>query len=413
MRPWCLLAGLLAALAPAAAWAEAEPDNTDWPTVISRLQHTAYERPGTASVREQLALAYNNYGVSLGNQRQWGLAAQQLQEALRLEGNNAQFQSNLANIYLNQAYEAYQQHQLVQALGAVDEAVKLNPNLASGFALLGEIQYARQQLKEAKGSWERALELDPSMVEIRPRLARVREELPIESKFERLSQAYFDLRYEEELERPAGFDVRDALLNARRHVGSDFSYWPKYKIVVLIYSAEQFHALREETPDWVAGQFDGKIRVPLPSAQLNPAMVTQILFHEYTHALIHDLAKDRCPAWLNEGLAEYEGRSQLRGTLPRLRAAFKENALIPWPEVSEHITSMRDAEEVGLAYEQSYSLVAYLLERYAFWRIRRILKAIGEGVPWEDALAVEVRTKRPRLEAQWRAWLPEFLARQP
>ena len=411
MRAWCRLAGALLLLVPFTSRLAGEEDTTDWPTVISQLQRTAYERPGAASVREQLALAYNNYGVSLGNQRQWELAVQQLQDAIRLDGDNQQFQSNLGSIYLNQAYEAYHQHQLIQALRAVDEALKLKPDAAQGFALLGEIQYDRQQLKEAKASWERALELDPSLPQIPQRLAQLRQELPIESKFERLSQAYFDLRYEEGLERPAGFDIRDALLNARRRVGSDFAYWPKYKIVVLIYSAEQFRALREETPDWVAGQFDGKIRVPLPSAQLNTAMVTQILFHEYTHALIHDLAKGRCPAWLNEGLAEYEGRSQLRGTLPRLSAALGDNNLMPWVEISDHISTSLPADEVGLAYEQSYSLVAYLVERFAFWRIRRLLTAIGDNTPWQGALVAEVHTKLPRLEGQWRAWLPEFLAR--
>ena len=410
---WALplwIALLLFSWCPAMAGEEAG-DDMDWPQMIARLQQAVYERPGLSHVRQQLATAYNNYGVSLGNQRQWELAAQQLQEALRLDRDNAQFKVNLSSIYLNQAYEAYEQHQLPQAFQRAQDAIALNPKLAQGDALLGEIYYSRQQLKEAKAAWERALARDPSLHEIQARLAQVSEELPVESKFERLSQAYFDLRYEEQLRRPVGFDIRDALLSARRRVGGDFAYWPKYKLIVLIYSAEQFRALRQETPEWVAGQFDGKIRVPLPGAQMNSAMVTQILFHEYTHALIHDLAKGRCPSWLNEGLAEYEGRSQLRGAVPRLAKAAQESRLVPWLELSDHISTALPAEDVGLAYEQSYSAVAYLVERFSFWRIRRVLKALGDGQPWDAALAAELRTKAPRLESQWRQWLPEFLAK--
>jgi len=399
-----LLATCVAASAPAA---EEDPN---WPETISRLRQQVYERPGHAHTRQQLAIAYNNYGVSLGNQGQWGLAAQQMQEAIRLDGESEQFRMNLANIRLNQAHEAIQRHDLTTALGALEETIELNPNLPQAYAMLGEIQYEKQQLKEAKASWERAAELDPSQDGLVERLARVRQELPIESKFERLSQAFFDLRYEEHLERPVGFDVRDALLQARRHVGSDFAYWPKHKLVVLIYSAEHFRALRQETPDWVAGQFDGKIRVPLPSAQLDQATVKQILFHEYTHALVHDVAKGRCPSWLNEGLAEYEGRTQLRGSVQLLARAHQANHLIPWRELSDHISTALPAEEVGLAYEQSYSIVTYLVGRYGFWRLRRILKGIAEGTPWEAALADELRLKLPKLETRWLEWLPEFLS---
>ena len=404
-----LLAALLGLAAPAAA-AETGDEGaaTDWPAMITRLQREASERPGAAATRQELATAYNNYGVSLGNEGQWAQAIQQLQEALRLDRDNARFQDNLAKLHLNQAHEAYGQHQLAQALQAVERALELDPELAHGYALLGEIQYQRQQLKDAKAAWERAVALDPSLTAVAARLEQVDRELPVESTFERLSQAYFDVRYDEELQRPAGFDVRDALLRARREVGSDFAYWPKYKLIVLVYRPEQFHGLGH--PDWIAGKFDGKIRMPLPGAQMPPALVTQILFHEYTHALIHDLAKGRCPAWLNEGLAEYEGRSQLQGRVDRLAEAVAQDQLIPWQELSAAIGPDQPAERMALAYEQSYSLAAYLIDRYAFWRIRRILKALGEGQPWESVLASELRIKLPRLESYWRQSLPDFLA---
>jgi hypothetical protein len=237
----------------------------------------------------------------------------------------------------------------------------------------------------------------------------VNDELPVEAKFERLSQASFDLRYEEGLDRPVGFDVRDALLAARREVGGHFSCWPKYKIVVLMYSAENFRKLRAEVPEWVAGQFDGKIRLPMPSNGLPATTVRQILYHEYTHALIHELAAGKCPLWLNEGLAEYEGRTQGAGTVDRLRAAHQEGRLIPWTELNSYFSSSRSSDEVALAYEQSYSIVAYLVWRYSFWRFKRLLSAFAAGKEWEPAFADEFRTKPARLERQWLDWLPEFL----
>jgi tetratricopeptide (TPR) repeat protein len=421
-----------------------EPEE-DWPTIISRLQYQLNQNPGHAMTRQRLATAYNNYGVSLSEQHQWDLAVQQLEEAIRLDGANERFQANLSSTYLNQADELDKRFQANAALEAVKKAMGYDPKLKQAYdivermkrvdpvlrevralglgpsqarllaqacSVLGRVQYDRQKLAEAEVAWRVALECDPTIPNLQGRLDQLAEERPVESQFERLSQGYFDIRYEETLEQPAGFDIRDALLDARSAVGSDFSYWPRppRKIIVLLYSAESFRRIRQETPDWIAGQFDGKIRVPFPSTTLPEARVREILFHEYTHAVIYDLTKGTCPLWLNEGLAEYQGRSQNAGTLTHLQAAHQANGLIPWQELSEHFSTALGAEHVALAYEQSYSLVAYLVRRYGFWKIRRLLRAIAEGQPWEAALEQEVRLKPTRLEAEWRRWLPEFLA---
>ena len=405
------VAGLFLLTAPAgwAAPAAEEPaEPVDWPTVISKLQQEAYNRPN-GRARQQLALAHNNYGVVLGTQGQWDLAATQLEEALRLDEANPQYQSNLGRIRLNQAYETYQQHRTNHALRYLDAVTALQPKLIEAYLLRGEIEYGRQKLKEAKAAWERARELNPAQPGLAERLAQVSSELPVESKFERLSQAYFDLRYEEQQEGPSGFDIRDALLEARRLVGSDFAYWPSHKIVVLIYSAESFRALRQQTPDWVAGQFDGKIRVPLPGRQLDTPAVKRILFHEYTHALIYDLAKGRCPVWINEGLAEYEGRKQQSTPFVGLTGAHAANRLIPWTQLSSQFAFSLSVEQVSVGYEEACSVVTYVIERYGFWRVRRLLKTLGEGQAWEAALTGELRSKLPKLEAEWRAWLPQWL----
>lgn len=384
------------------------PESVPWPEVIARLEDELERRP-VPQLREQLAIAYNNYGVSLGARGEWASAAMQLQHAVRLDQDNPQLTQNLSNAYLNQAYLAYQQHRLNEAATLVEQVLALTPDLAQAHALRGEVEYGRQRLKEAKAAWMKALELDPSQPDLRRRLEQVTDELPVESKFDKLSQAYFDLRYEQQFDHPVEFDIRDALLEARRQVGSDFAYWPKYKLVVLIYSAASFRTLRMETPDWVAGQFDGKIRVPLPDGELAPVAVKRIIFHEYTHALVHDLTQGRCPTWLNEGLAEYEGRTQETAPLSQLAQAVETGQLVPWTQLSDSFSFSLPASQVAFAYEQSYSIVSYLVERYGFWRIRRILKAIADRASWDAALVGEFRLKLARLETNWREWLPGWL----
>ena len=199
-------------------------EETDWPVVIARLRHESQNRPGFGGVRQELAVALNNYGVSLAEQGQWDLARAQLEEAMDLDPHNAQFAKNLASVHLREGHDAYEAHRSVEAKTSLERAIALDPGLAQAHALVGDIEYDNQQLVKARAAWQKAVELDPQLSQLTERLERLSQELPVESKFERLSQAYFDLRYEEHLERPVGFDIRDALLQARREVGSDFAY---------------------------------------------------------------------------------------------------------------------------------------------------------------------------------------------
>lgn len=401
-----LLAGGWSLELAAAERAPTPESDTDWAEQIERLRGQG-ENPSTL---QQLAASYNNYGVSLANQGQLPEAVQQLEEALRLEPANASFQSNLSAIHVKLAQAAYEAHNLTAAKEEITHALLLNPKDSVAYATLGSIEYQRQHLKEAKAAWEQTLSLDPSLQDIHEKLAQLNRELPVESSFEKLSQLYFDLRYTSELERSTGFDLRDALLDARRKVGSDFACWPKSKLVVLIYNSAQFRDLRQSTPEWVGGQYDGKIRVPLPGKEFDEATVRRILFHEYTHAVVYELVERRCPLWFNEGLAEYEGWKEHPSSWSLLRRALSEPHSLSWAALAGSSWSTLSAHDASLAYQQAHSIVCYLAERYGVWRIRRVLKALANETPLETAFSQEFHVKPARLEENWRQWLVEFFA---
>lgn len=401
--------GLVEAAEHQAAASEAKAE-TDWPAMIAQLRQQVDYLPENADTRHQLAVAYNNYAVTLADQNSFSDSIRQLQEAVRLEPDDAQFQTNLALIHLRAAQAAYQNQRVAEAKTLVAEAIKIAPQQADAYTLLGEIEYHSQRLKEAKAAWDQAVKLNPALDVVQEKLKRLNQELPVESEFEKVSQAYFDVRYTEMLKRSAGYDIRDTLLRARREVGADFSLWPTGKLIVLVYSAEQFRQLRKDTPDWVAGQYDGKIRVPLPGPEFDEKAVVRTLFHEYTHALVHQVAGTRCPTWLNEGLAEYEGWRDQASPWTSLRKAVATNALVPWEQLSERFSAGRPAAEVAQAYEEAHSIARYLVERYGFWRMRRVLKAVADGADLNETLVKEFHMKLPHLQSLWRTWLDEQLA---
>ena len=167
----------------------------DWPSVILKLRQQLERTSGLAATRRQLAVAYNNYGVNLSNQGRITDAIQQLEEAVRLDPGNSQVRTNLARVQLQAAQAAYQINQFQEAREILDRVLALDPKSAEAYFLIGEIAYHNQNLKEAKAAWQQAMALNPSFEPAKEQLGRLEQELPIESKFERLSQFNFDLRY--------------------------------------------------------------------------------------------------------------------------------------------------------------------------------------------------------------------------
>jgi tetratricopeptide (TPR) repeat protein len=290
-------------------------------------------------------------------------------------------------------------------------ATHLDPNFAEAYVLLGDVAYDSQNLKEARQMWEKAQTLDPKTKHIDERLNKLTNEQSVEGSFDKMSAAYFDLRFQDGIGRDTGFDVRQHLLDARRLVGSDFRYWPKHQIIVLLYDHETYRKSRTDTPEWSGGAYDGKIRIPVPDKQYMEAWAKQVIYHEYTHALVHDLAGNNCPQWFNEGLAEYQGHRDREARIQQLAAAHAKGTVPTWEELNTYFSASSSAEHAALGYQTAHSIVAYLAERYGFWRLRQVLADLGSGINFQEALEKALKTKPNRIEANWRAWLPRFITR--
>ncbi len=390
----------------------------NWPAVIQTLKQQVRSNQGDENLRNQLAIAHNNYAMALGNQKKWEEATRQMEEALRLDRQNTRFKENLSLVHLNHAYQLYQEpsrthsyqsYRHLKAKGLVEKALRLNSKLAPAYVLLGDIEYDNQQLPKAERSWKKAQKLDPRMNGLASRLDRVGRESEVESDMNSVADFHFTLRYDDSVKRSTGFDIRRVLRQARLEVGREFQYRPKHKIVVLLYSKETFRKVRQGAPEWLAGMFDGKIRLPMPESERDLGSVKGTVVHEYTHAVVHELSRGQVPHWFNEGLAEYQEAKFAKTSTPAssLKQALDADELVPWSQV-ESLFSGRSIDQVRLGYDQSHSVVAYLAQRYGFWHIPRLLKQMAQGVSFEEALRQEFKSPAERLEKDWKRWLPRF-----
>ena len=287
-------------------------------------------------------------------------------------------------------------------------ALAYNHKLASAHMLIGRIEYDNQKITAAKKSLEQARKIDPHFPGLDEIIAKVSREAAVEKKFEKTRNSFFEIRYNSKnIDKQTAKGLRLAMDVARQHIGKDFSFRPKHKIVVLVYSSKMYSGLRIG-PHWSAGLYDGKIRLPLDGQEnLDEAVAT--LFHEYTHALLDDLAGGNCPRWLNEGIAEVQEQKIAKKKYYILPIAAESDNLVPLDMLNSAFQA-NDTAVVGLAYEQARSVTQFIVDKYGYRRLKRVLNHLNDGKPIEIALREGLNVRMGQLDVAWREALPKQMA---
>ncbi|HBG06827.1 MAG: hypothetical protein A2075_24770 [Geobacteraceae bacterium GWC2_58_44] len=282
---------------------------------------------------------------------------------------------------------------------------------AKPLLFLGKISYDTGDLPAALALWRRALEQDPDEKGTRGLIEKAERELPVESKMDKGFSSMFDLSFDAELPQGLAAEVLDALESAYNSVGADLGRFPTTRIPVLLYAKRDYSSVTAG-PDWSGGLYDGKIRLPVGGVTRITPQMRAILFHEFTHVLIAELTGGNIPTWLNEGLAEIQGRKEFSHPPADFARAAKEGRLLSLATLSGSFGSMSGAE-AALAYQQSYSLAEFMVTRYGWYAVQGILKSLGERATIETAVAKALSSwslDLPGVIREWRESLPELAA---
>jgi len=272
---------------------------------------------------------------------------------------------------------------------------------------LGRISYDTGDLPAALTFWRRALREDPENKTLPGFIGKAERELPVESKMDKGYSSMFDLSFDAELPPGLSAEVLDALESAYNRVGADLGVFPTTRIPVLLYTKADYSSVTAG-PDWSGGLYDGKIRLPVGGVTRVTPQLRGIIFHEFTHVLIAELTRGNIPTWLNEGLAEIEGRREFSHPGQELSRLSKREQLIPISTLSGSFTSMGGTQAVQ-AYQQSYSMADFMVSRYGWYAMQGILKQLGERAGIEAAVAKALSDwslDLPGVIREWRESLP-------
>jgi tetratricopeptide (TPR) repeat protein len=366
-----------------------DPNSLNYPA-IELMRRGEYEKaldqlkkafnlfPYNELIRKNLTTAYAALGKRQLERKQFDEAAENFDNARKLAPDNQEY-GILRGIAL------YSAKRYDEAAIELEQSRQNHGNNVSLLFYLGRVYYDTGNLAGALDVWDNALALEPGNKVIREIAAKARRESTVESHMKNEYGSIFIISYDEGTKSGIADAVLDVLETAYNRVGSDLSHYPAARVPVILYTRKDYRSATVG-PKWSGGLYDGKVRLPIGGAGEISPMLKGVLFHEYTHVVVGELTKGNCPTWLNEGLAEVEGRKEYNFPMAELDEAAKTGAFLPFANLEGSLSSL-DAKDAALAYQQSYAMVSFMISAYGLHMVREILVNLGNGMRIETAIA--------------------------
>ncbi|MBI4861953.1 MAG: tetratricopeptide repeat protein, partial [Candidatus Riflebacteria bacterium] len=238
--------------------------------------------------------------------------------------------------------------------------------------------------------------------------AKYRREDKTEGKMQQSAGMYFDVKFEsvpDQADRRA--KIEKALDEAYNQVTRDFSFYPDKTVPVVIYSSGADFSEGSGSPGWAAAIYDGKIRIPVEAANAGEASLKRVCTHEFTHYVVDKLTRSNCPAWIQEGLAQHEEKTDKDWTAATMRRFMGNKNLrgriLSLEQLSAPFARIPDRELVNLAYAESYLVMKHLIDKYGMYKVTQLLGDLAGGSQWGDALAGRVGLDVAEFQKQWLA----------
>ena len=348
------------------------------PVSVEQLRQSFAANPYNPVIKKNLASAVMMHGIGLMKQKRYEEAAAQFEYAEELFPDDPQAAFLRGNA-------VYQLKQYDLARTELEKARNLGGDNADVLFFLGKVFYDTEDIREAVALWELAAQKDPENKTLQELLAKTKRELSVDTGMGKGQSSRFILSYDSGIKSDAADTVLDVLEDAYNQVGRDLGAYPESRVPVILYTGKDYREITG-SPGWSGGQYDGKIRLPVGGLTEVTPLVRSVLFHEYTHVVVRELTRGNCPVWLNEGLAEIEGRKEFDPPLTDLNQAVAGKALLPFSSLAGSFASLQ-GKSVNLAYQQSYSLVSYMISAYGWHTMKDLLVALGEGAAIDVAAA--------------------------
>lgn len=332
---------------------------------------------GQSSNPEIAATAYFLAGKFESDHGNFTQAKRHYESALRFEPDNSTLLIYYAATLMRTGHAA-------DALPYAQHAATLSPDSPDAIAMLGFVQFASDHTPDAIRSWKKSLALRPDAT-VSEYLARAQRESAAESDFSQRESSHFNLHFEgKDTSETFRRDLLATLDSEYDDLVRDLGYSPRNNIAVTLYTQQAFFDVTR-APSWTGAINDGKLRIPISGVQSVTPDLARILKHELTHSFVSQMSSNRCPTWLNEGIAQMEEGKSAASNGHQLAHIFAANGEIPFNTLEGSFMNFSEPEAL-LAYAESLTGAEYIRDAYGMSEIARILGLLSQGSTPEAAL---------------------------
>lgn len=368
----------------------------DLDEAVTLLERAVSLEPTHEVLRGNLAEAQFRRAADACKRNRYDVARPQLLRAVELEPKRARY-----HLFLGVCH--FHLGALDDAEAALRESLELDPKQFAAHENLGHVAYERGRSEEAVQLWRKAVAAGSTSAGLAKRISRVQREIAVEKDFLVARTTHFDIRYDGSLGDNVLEGVGRQLEAAYERVGADLGAYPGESVSVVLYTRSGFSEVTDGHR-WMAGLFDGRIRIPVDRDIGDGNELAATLAHEYAHYVIHSISP-QCPTWLHEGIAQWvEGRG-VDAANARLARANSVTAMgeASVYDLTESFGRTEDPALVRAQYDQAVSFVDWLVSRFGEPLLGRLLRRIAEEQGNVRAAVEAVcETSAGELEASWR-----------
>jgi Peptidase MA superfamily/Tetratricopeptide repeat len=348
--------------------------------LLGKLESEADANPSPTAVAHVVAAetAAAQFGISVGDYEQ---AASHYNTALRHAPDNV-------GLLLETAYLHLRRSEYSAALNLLDHARRIEPDSPDVAKLAGWAYYGLNRTDDAVSEWKRALALKPD-AEVQDALQKAERDAQEESTYREGETSHFRLRYNGGAAPELAREVLRTLEIEFDEISSTLNYVPPEPIGVILYTNQAFMDITR-APSWVGALNDGRIRVPVEGLSSMTDELARVLKHELTHSFVAQKTSNRCPVWLQEGIAQYMEGKRSRGAAGALTAAYEKHMEF---SLASYETSWMNLpkDTASAAYAWSLATVETIVYVEGMVSIERILDRIAAQSATEDAIHAVLR----------------------
>ena len=367
-----------------------ELNEKNYEKAIASFESALNEEPGNAVYRKNLAIALNNAAIEYEKNGDFPSAYNYLKKAVSAEPGSDEFSKNFAVILRNEALKRYKKKlRTGLVIPLLEEALQYDGANASLYDFLGQVYYDSEDELKALAKWKKAVAIDPSQKNIKKKLEKLQKEMKAEKNFLSQEFRHFKVRFNGFENWEAAWKALNLLDKAYYEIGGKFYLYPDKHLTAIIYTGGEFQEV-SETPVWTAGLYDGKIRVKEAQIKVGGDDLKRIIYHEYTHAIIHYYVGDAMPVWLNEGYAQYCEMLPDKPVLNTFEKEILKKRIDAWwapdfGKLDEYFVKKQSEDDTRFAYAFSKSFVIYLAEKGGEYNLKNLLDELRRGVKAENA----------------------------